>query len=155
MKDITYKRGYHHWKAFYKGTEIGVFHDITQRNGVWSFCAAYGYSGRGKTRLAAIENCIKERKRLFTLADVKNLNRKSGFHFFDRSTMSFFKSTIETGLLKGGYFITSEKNGNSSRRYTARKVDYLDGSIPTLGQFQEFSTKQLAKLAINIDRAEV
>ena len=145
---ITYKKG----QAFYNGTIIGVFHDRRKPND-WFFDAPYGV--HGKTRKEAIENTIKERKRLFTMADVKTLNKECGNHFFDRDTKRFFKSTIETTLLKGGYFITSESQSSytTGRRYTVRKVDYLDGSIHTVGEFQEHSSKQLAKLAINMERS--
>jgi len=154
MKTITFKRGQGHWKVLYQGAEIGCFHDVARRI-VWAFEGVDGYMGRGKTRLLAIADCIKERKRLFSLADVKELNREAGQHFFDRDTMRFFKSTIETGLLKGGYFITGESQTGygSNRKYTARKVDYLNGSIKTLGEFNQCSTRDNAKIIINIDRA--
>lgn len=165
MDDITFKRGYHHWKAIYKGAEVGVFHDscnpnrdnkhVTNRSKGWTFNGVDGYDGRGKTRLAAIADCIKERKRLFSLADVKQLNKDAGQYFFSRDTMRFFKSTIETGLLKGGYFITGESQSGyaSDRKYTARKVDYLDGSIKTLRDFNKCLTKEGAKDQIKADRA--
>lgn len=160
MKKITFKRGQGHWKVIYQGAEVGAFHDAAcqergDTKGRWTFSGCDGYDGRGKTRLAAITDCIKERKRLFSLADVKELNREAGQHFFDRDTMRFFKSTIETGLLKGGYFITGESQTGygSNRKYTARKVDYLNGSIETLGEFNQCSTKDNAKIIINIDRA--
>ena len=160
MKEITFKRGYCHWKVLYQGAEVGVFHDNACREdgdkrGRWTFDGVDGYLGRGKTRLKAIENCIQERKRLFSLADVKELNREAGQYFFSRDTMRFFKSTIETGLLKGGYFITGESQSSyaSGRKYTARKVDFLNGSIETLGEFHSFSTRDGAKDAIKADRA--
>lgn len=153
MKKITFKRGQGHWKAIYQGAEVGVFHDVSNHKGVWCFEGVDGYTGRGKTRLAAIADCIKERKRIFTLADVKELNREAGQYFFSRDTMRFFKCTIETGLFKGGYFITSEQPPHGGRKYTARKVDFLNGSIKTIGEFGKCSTKALAKLDINLDRA--
>lgn len=158
MKRITFKRGQGHWKVIYQGAEVGAFHDQTkaqQHARGWTFCGVDGYTGRGKTRLKAIENCMQERKRLFSMADIKELNREAGQYFFSRDTMRFFKSTIVTGLLKGGYFITGESQSGygSGRKYTARKVDYLNGSIQTLGEFGKCSTRALAKLNINLDRA--
>lgn len=156
MNDITFKKGHYHWKAIYQGAVVGTFNDVKDRNlSGWTFNGVDGYDGRGKTRLKAIENCIQERKRLFSMADVKELNREAGQYFFSRDTMRFFKSTIETGLLKGGYFITGESQSGyaSGRKYTARKVDYLNGSIETIGEFHSFSTKDGAKDAIKADRA--
>jgi hypothetical protein len=158
MKGITFKRGHYHWKVIYKGAEVGIFHDICSNRpntgkGRWTFNGCDGYTGRGKTRLLAIADCIKERKRLFSLADVKELNREAGQYFFSRDTMRFFNSHIEGALLKGGYFVTSEtQNYNTPRKYTARKVDYLNGSISTLGEFNECSTKDGAKYQIKADR---
>ena len=156
MKGITFKRGQGHWKVIYKGAEVGAFHDQTkalQHARGWTFCGVDGYTGRGKTRLKAIEHCIQERKRLFSLADVKELNREAGQYFFSRSTMRFFSSCMETGLLKGGYFITSEEPPHGGRKYSARKVDYLNGSIETLSNFCEYRTKEDAKDTIRADRA--
>ena len=159
MKGITFKRGHHHWKVIYKGAEVGIFHDITSNRpnkgkGRWTFSGCDGYDGRGKTRLQAIADCIKERKRLFSMADVKDLNREAGQYFFSRDTMRFFKSTIETGLLKGGYFIAGESQSGyaEGRKYTARKVDFLNGSVETLGDFGNCATKEDAKELIKSDR---
>lgn len=162
MKKITFKRGHYHWKVMYQGAEVGVFHDINNpyvdearkayKRKYWTFDGVDGYQGRGKTRLLAIADCIKERKRLFSLADVKQLNEDAGQYFFEKGTMRFFNSCIETGLLKGGYFVTSERAPHGSRKYTARKVDYLNGSIETLGDFNECSTKDGAKDQIKADR---
>lgn len=164
MKNITFKRGQGHWKVIYKGAEVGVFHDSCNpkrdklskiyKTKDWIFSGCDGYNGRGKTRLKAIENCIQDRKRLFSIADVKELNREAGQHFFDRSTMNFFKSTIETGLLKGGYFITGESQRGyaSGRKYTARKVDFLNGSIKMLDSFACYTSVEAAKMGIKADR---
>ena len=162
MNKITFKRGHCHWKVIYKGAEVGVFHDQCNPNRDnshkqyrckdWTFSGVDGYDGRGKTRLLAIANCIKERKRLFSLADVKELNKEAGNYFFSRGAMGFFRSYMETGLLKGGYFVTSEKGEHSARAYTVRKVDYLDGSIDTIGEFEAHRIKEDAKEAIRFDR---
>jgi hypothetical protein len=45
-----------------------------------------------------------------TLGDVRFHNDRNGFYWFSQETMKFFGSKIESSLLKGGYFITSEKN---------------------------------------------
>ena len=67
-----------------------------------------------------------------TLADFKRAHKAAGGHFFDRGAMRFFESRIESGLLKGGYFITSERFASisydadieiPSRMFHVRKID--------------------------------
>lgn len=77
-----------------------------------------------------------------TLASVKAANRAAGYHFFDRATMRFFRSKIETGLHDGRYFITSEQFESSSgdkapRMFTIRRAE-PDGSIETVGEFNSY-----------------
>jgi hypothetical protein len=73
------------------------------------------------------------------LQDVIEDNQKAGYHFFDKETMSFFHSRIETGLLRNKYFITSEMSGwqSTERAYTIRKAE-ADGSIKTIGEFRQY-----------------
>lgn len=68
-----------------------------------------------------------------TIAQVRQANRDAGNHFFDRSTMRFFASRVESGLYAGRYFITSEKAGFDSqqRRYTIREA-MPDGDVRTV-----------------------
>lgn len=75
-----------------------------------------------------------------TIAEVRQANRAIGHHFFDRSTMRFFASRVESGLYAGRYFITSEKAGFQSeqRKFTIREVG-SNGEVKTVGDtFNEF-----------------
>ena len=83
-----------------------------------------------------------------TIADVKKANKEAGSFFFDRKTMSFFNSKIESGLLKGKFFITSEQHGEHERAYTVREVQD-DASIKTIGKFMGHKTKAAAKSSIS------
>ena len=66
-------------------------------------------------------------------------------HFFDYSTMKFFKSRI--GASFGRVFITSEKYRDKKRYYTIRFLDF-HGDIQTFGKFQQYETlKQANKIA--------
>lgn len=71
------------------------------------------------------------------LADFKAKHKAADGHFFDKGAMAFFNSRIESGLLKGGFFITSEAyDEDSARFYTVRQVDESDHrDIETLGRF--------------------
>lgn len=74
-----------------------------------------------------------------TLAEFKAAHKAAGGHFFSRGAMRFFESRIESGLLKGGYFITSESYGDGSPRfYQVRQIDLADlRSIETVGDHYE------------------
>ena len=48
--------------------------------------------------------------------------------------MKFFDTKIKTSLLKGGYFVTSEKlKDETKRKYKIRKVKNNKGNIKTIG----------------------
>lgn len=80
-----------------------------------------------------------------TLADVRAANQSIGNHWFDQSTMRFFRTKLESGLIAGKWFITSEKaSDDERRRFTVREAQ-PDGSIDTVGEFQGFSTRADAR----------
>lgn len=83
-----------------------------------------------------------------TLSEFRQANKTKGFHFFSRKTMKFFNSKIESSLLKGDYFITSEQietsQGIRPRKYTLRRAN-KDATVSTVGEFQQFNSKQAAK----------
>lgn len=55
--------------------------------------------------------------------------------------MRFFNTKIESGILQGKYFITSEQyNDDSPRKYTVRAFDD-EGSVHTVGEFHAHDTK--------------
>ena len=76
-----------------------------------------------------------------SIAEIKAKNKEVGRYFFSANSMSFFASKIESGVIKGKYFITSEKNcfNNTNRAYTVREARE-DGSIKTIGGFVGFET---------------
>ena len=87
-----------------------------------------------------------------TIEDVKRINKEKDRHFFDRDTMRFFRSKVERDALRFGqliddkYFITSEQFDSSSPRlYSVRGFNLKEGSIDTVGEFQEFSSKLKAR----------
>lgn len=80
-----------------------------------------------------------------SISEIKKANQVINNHFFDRDTMEFFNSKVETGVLKGCFFITSEIAPNETiKRFTLRMVE-SDGSIETIGPFHWFDTKLDAK----------
>jgi len=90
-----------------------------------------------------------------TMAQVKAANKAIGHHWFERSTMRFFNSVIESGLLRGRFFITSERRElDFPKRYTVRRAQ-ADGSIETVGTFQGYSDIELARIAVHIAQPQV
>jgi hypothetical protein len=79
-----------------------------------------------------------------TMEDVIRANTEIGEHWFEPATMRFFKTRIESRLIAGHRFITSEKGPDEVRRYTIRDAR-PDGSIDTVGEFQGYRTLAQAK----------
>ena len=76
-----------------------------------------------------------------TLAEAKEIYKKTGSHFFDKETMKFFGSRIESGLYKNRCFITSEKNFDGTARfYTVRRFNEDYTNIETIGEFNRIKT---------------
>lgn len=87
----------------------------------------------------------------YKVSDFRRKNKEAGQHFFDKDSMRFFDSKIETegNLIKGKYFITSEQFHGSEgysapRKYSVREA-MPDGSVGTIGKFNSFKTKEEAK----------
>ena len=80
------------------------------------------------------------------IAEVKRANAAAGEHFFEPAEMAFFRSRIESELVDGRWFVTSEQMPEGlresplgPRRYTVRLVR-RDGTIGTVGEFQGFDS---------------
>lgn len=81
-----------------------------------------------------------------TIENLKRLNKQNGMFWFSPDTMRFFNSKIESGIIKGEYFISSERRPDESkRRYTVRKVNWENGDIETFSDFMQFSTADTAR----------
>lgn len=74
------------------------------------------------------------------LEQVQEANRESGHHWFDPDTMKFFKSRIVSELVKGTYFITSEKPPYGPRAYSIREVYNDEGHVKTHGETCQYAT---------------
>ena len=84
-----------------------------------------------------------------TMDDVKRNNREAGQFFFSPDTMKFFRSKIESKLVKGRFFITSEQAGDEHpREFTIRVYDADTHGISTMGGFQAYKTMEEAEIAI-------
>lgn len=90
--------------------------------------------------------------RMYKIVEEYNRLRPQG-HWFDESTMRFFKSRLPSyGYIKGDdtYFISSEDDGSRGRRYSIRKMDST-GDIDTVGEFYQYTKREANReLAHNI-----
>lgn len=85
-----------------------------------------------------------------TIEDVKAANRQIGGHWFDRSTMRFFNTKIESGLIGGKYFITSERRDDDCPRLFTVREARPDGGIGTVGEFQGYQSREDARDAVRV-----
>jgi hypothetical protein len=80
-----------------------------------------------------------------TVDEIKVANLRRGHYWFSSSTMHFFRSRVESGVIAGRYFVTSEQfDDRAPRLYTIRKAND-DGTIDTFGEFQQFGTLEEAR----------
>lgn len=83
--------------------------------------------------------------------EIARANSQAGQHFFEADTMRFFRSRVLEPVYGGRFFVTSEKNDGPGyeypRLYTVREF-MPDGSIESLGEFQEYGTAAQARAAI-------
>lgn len=81
------------------------------------------------------------------MADIKQKLSAGGNHFFDRDTMRFFGSRIESSLYKNNTFITSEYTGfeRTKRAYTVRYYNEKKNTVVDVSGFGAFSTKDAAR----------
>jgi hypothetical protein len=84
-----------------------------------------------------------------TIKEAKAISKANGGHFFDPQAMRFFNSKIESELIEGRYFITSERyDTDSPKLYTIRQISETGQILGDLGEFQEFDTLQGALVAL-------
>jgi hypothetical protein len=79
-----------------------------------------------------------------TIDDFIRLHQKKGCHWFDKETIRFFKSNYGP-LYSQKYFISSEKGPYSNRKWTIRKINWNNGKVDTVGEFQKFNTEKQAQ----------
>jgi hypothetical protein len=82
------------------------------------------------------------------LAAIKAANEAAGKNWFSPDTMRFFHSRVSSKIwpvTDGAYFVTSETDGESPRRYTVRFID-SDGSVSTIGDFRGHATMAEAQM---------
>lgn len=83
-----------------------------------------------------------------SMAEARAANKAAGQFWFSPDTMEFFSSRVETGLIRGRFFVSSEvPPALGQRRYTVREARD-DGTVTTVGIECGYSTKVAARQAI-------
>ena len=86
--------------------------------------------------------------------DVSDLERKHVGHFFDKTTMRFFKSKVINEVFpstKEVFFVTSEIDPSGVKAFTVRKLNLESKLIETVGEFHSISSKTIAlSMALNL-----
>ncbi len=102
----------------------------------------------------------RRRGRPATLLQVMVANHESGHRFFSADVMAHYGTRLESRLLDGGFFVTSEKDGTfrplynravsplaEARNYTVRRFDYKTGAIEDASALGEYHTREDALAA--------
>ena len=91
---------------------------------------------------------------MWNIARIKQINAERGFHFFDSSTMQFFRSRVLSQTFEGNnavYFVTSEQFVGSEytapRKYTVRAFNLLTADIRTVKPFNELTCSKALRIA--------
>jgi len=91
---------------------------------------------------------------MWTIDRIQQTNRERGFHFFDSSTMRFFRSRVLSQTLEGNnavYFVTSEQFVGSEytapRKYTVRAFNPETADIRTVKPFNELTCSKALRIA--------
>lgn len=125
------------------------------REGDWTYCIGQYFPTEYRKAAASVLEYAANAKRqarepivrsCFTIAQVAALNRDNGGHWFDKSAMRFFKTKIESGVLPGFLFVTSEQCGYGPRLFTVRQFDAA-GNVSTVGKLQEWLSRRAALAA--------
>jgi hypothetical protein len=90
----------------------------------------------------------------WNIARIKKTNAERGFHFFDSSTMQFFRSRVLSQTFEGKdavYFVTSEQFMGSEytapRKYTVRAFNPETADIRTVKPFNELTRYRALRIA--------
>lgn len=91
------------------------------------------------------------------IQDIIEINKEAGFHWFDKSSVAYFGTIIESHPFEIDgiwYFITSEQDPNGyawdgERRYTIRYMTD-NGNIRTWGEFGAYDSLHKATCATDI-----
>lgn len=118
----------------------------------WEYCTGqYWPTEYRKAAAAVLEAAIRDvrqarpatKRAVSSIADLRRLNEQNGGCWFEPATMRFFGTRIESGIIRGRYFITSEQPPHGSRKFSVRSFDE-SGDVDTVGEFCSLPSKAAA-----------
>lgn len=81
-----------------------------------------------------------------TVADVRYKMNQGGSYWWSKESMRFFNTRVESTLMQGDYFITSELSPYGHKRmYSVRHYDRANNDIDTVGDFYSYHSREQAK----------
>lgn len=84
----------------------------------------------------------------YTISEMKELNKQKGGHWFDKGSMNFFNTQIETQPNKENIFITSDRmNYDDPKKYSLRWFNSETHDVVTLGDFNSYQSLDSAREA--------
>ena len=94
---------------------------------------------------------------MYTMDDIKIINKQTGHYFFSPDTMRFFRSRVGDTVYQGAggvFFVTSEQFVSyypeyyaAPRKYTVRQFFPDTGNIETVTGFNELSYSRAVRRA--------
>lgn len=152
------------WEALQDAFKQAFSGRLTYENGELDYCTGQYYPTEYRKAAATVlehyNHAVRPRftptnGTIFVHAEqIKSAAKAAGSHYFDRSTMRFFRSRVLPTVFHGPggcYFVTSEQFTSSTttapRRYTVRKFDVQTANIDTVGQFNTLTRYQALKQA--------
>ena len=129
-----------------KHTKYGVVKKHVRRvAGVKKAESSHKDTKSHNVNIRVVSGIGKVDKGLFkNLAELKAFHKEKGGHFFDRQTMKFFSTKIESTLIGGKYFIYSNKMPYYDRYYKIAE-GYPSGNVFPLENSPQFESKVKAK----------
>ena len=129
-----------------KNTKYGVVKKHVRRvAGVKKAESSHKDTKSHNVNIRVVSGIGKVDKGLFkNLAELKAFHKEKGGHFFDRQTMKFFSTKIESTLIGGKYFIYSNKMPYYDRYYKIAE-GYPSGNVFPLENSPQFESKVKAK----------
>lgn len=132
-----------------------------RQQGQWYYCTGQYFPTEYRKAAATLIEYATRRvrqarpketaERITTISQLKALNEKNGNCWFDGPSMKFFGTKIESEVIQGEYFITSDKrcfDDESGRGFTIRRFD-LEGNIRRdVGEMAEYDSKSEALNAL-------
>jgi hypothetical protein len=152
------------WPALEEAFRRAFSGRLSYKDGELEYCTGQYYPTEYRAAAAAVLECYVHevrpkftppRGKIFTnAAEIKAASKAAGSHYFEPSTMRFFRSRVLPSVFHGPggcFFVTSEQYTGSThtepRKYTVRKFNVETADVDTVGDFNTKSRTQAIREA--------